>query len=454
MGDEGLALATRLSSGAPEAQGSRIFFDLLGRVFIQMPLMLGAIGLLILLITFAGIAWRRTALVRGSGLILGAIVAGGVLGWLAVTVMGALRAGVYWRAHPEVSFIAVYATTMLGALAVLRLAGAEIETRGLRAAYWFLFLLIGGALAFVAPGGMIYFLVPPAVVLIGVVASRWYRPAETIAALGGLALLYLSWGELLWALEDLFSPGPLWIVAPVAAIMIAPALIEAHGLITSTSRRIVLIGSTAIALLAWIVAGTTPAYSRDRQQRFTIEYLTLFPSGRSEWSILNDGVALPDAYRAAGKWRFGKLPFSERQRWLASAPADSSVQAPRIELLESLVAGSERKIRLRLKANGAERIVLIAPEDAHIRSAGAAGFERSLGDADAPGKFTISCTWRSCDGAELAIDFTQPKPVIFTVVGSRNGLPASANPLVQARPKFARPQYTPDETVTIATVKL
>ena len=455
MGDEGLALASRLSAGAPQAQGNRIFFDLFGRIFVQMPLMLGVVCLLTLLVAFGAIAWRRAALIRGSAVIFGALIAGGVLAWLAVTVMGALKAGTYWRAHPEITFIAVYATTLLGVLAVLRLGGAKLQTERLRAAYWFLFLLIGGALALVAPGGIIYFLIPPAIVLTGIVIARWYRPAEAVGGLAGLLLLYLSWGELLGGLEDLFSPGPLWIVAPVAAIMIAPALIEAHGLLTRASRRVVVFGFALIALVAWIAAAATPAYSQNRQQRFTIEHLTYFPSGRSDWSILNDGLALPKGYEvAAGKWRFGKLPFSERQRWFAPAPDDHAVLPPSIQLLESVTTGNERKIRLRMKTNGAERVVLIAPGDSHVRSAGVIGFERSFGDANSSAKFTITCTGRSCDGAELMFDVNNPKPIIFTVVGSRNGLPPSADPLVRARPKFARPQYTPDETVTIDRVKL
>jgi len=40
------------------------------------------------------------------------------------------------------------------------------------------------------------------------------------------------------------------------------------------------------------------------------------------------------------------------------------------------------------------------------------------------------------------------------LVGSRNGLPATAAALVKARPKFARPQYTPDETVAVTHVRL
>jgi len=454
MGDEGLALASKLSAGAPPAQGSRIFFDLSEHGFVQMPLFVGVACLLVLLIAFAAIAWRRGSLIRGTAVVFGALVAAGVAGWLAVTITTALRAGIFWRAHPEISFVAIYATCLLAELAVLVTAGSKLSTRQLRVTYWFLFLLIGAALALAAPGGIIYFLIPPIIVLIGIAAGHRWPLAEAIGGIAGLLFLYLSWGELLAALEELFSPGPLWIVAPVAAVVIAPVLVEAHGLFRRASRRALLPISSAIALLAWMVAGTAPAYSKDRQQRFTIEHVTSFPSRRSYWSVLNDGAALPKVYQSEARWHQDKLPFSERLRWLAPAPPIPDVQAPTIQLLESVVDGNEHMIRVRLKMNGAERIALIAPEDAHIRSAGVTGFVRRIGSSDSAGKFTISCTGRSCDGAELSIDFLTGKPIGVTLFGSRNGLPAAAAPLVSCRPKFARPQYTPDEMVTISRVNL
>jgi hypothetical protein len=246
----------------------------------------------------------------------------------------------------------------------------------------------------------------------------------------------------------------LWVVAPIAAIMIAPALIEANPIFSSASRRIVLFAAAFIALCCWGAAGIAPAYSKDHQQRFTIEHLSLFPSARTYWSILNDGASLPHAYDRFGTWHLGKLPFSERRRWFSPAPPAPGVQAPAIQVLETLRNGDERRLRLRLKSNGAERILLIAPEDAYIRTAGAAGFIRPISGEDSSGKFTISCTGRSCDGAELMIDLNNPKPVVFTIVGARNGLPASADSLVAARPPFARPQYTPDETLAVSRVSL
>ena len=378
MGNEALALASNLSAGIPEASGTRIFFDFSQRIFIQMPLWAGVICLLVLLASFGGVSWNRGAPIRGTAVVLGAIVSASVLAWLALTIAGFLRPGVYWRAHPEITFVAVYATVLLGELAILRTLGKRLEVRQLRPASWLVFLILGGALSLAAPGGIIYFLIPTAAVLIGIVLARRYPPAELVGALVGIFLLYVTWGELLGGLEELFSPGPLWIVAPVAAIMTVPVLAEAQPIFAGAQRRAALLGSASIALIAWAFVAVTPAYSQDHQQRFTIEHLTQFPSDKSSWSILNDGAKLPAAYSGFGPWHRGKLDFSERQRWLAKAPATLGIAPPSIQVLEVLNHGSERNIRLRLRSNGAERILLVAPAEAHIKTAGVAGFIRSI----------------------------------------------------------------------------
>jgi hypothetical protein len=42
----------------------------------------------------------------------------------------------------------------------------------------------------------------------------------------------------------------------------------------------------------------------------------------------------------------------------------------------------------------------------------------------------------------------------FSLICSRRGLPAIATPLLKQRPRFARPQYSPDATLTISRVAL
>jgi len=170
--------------------------------------------------------------------------------------------------------------------------------------------------------------------------------------------------------------------------------------------------------------------------------------------VLNDGARLPKSYERLADWHGGKLSFSDRIRAIAPAPALPGIQAPSLEPVEILRHGDARTIRLRLHANGAERIALIAPEDARIETAGTAGFVRPIASPGSGGKFSISCTGRSCDGAELTIEQASEKPIDFTVIGARNGLPPSAAPLLRARPSNARPQYTPDETVAVAHVKV
>lgn len=455
MGDQALAVSSELSAGLPHVQGQRIFMDLLGRAFVQMPQTVGLVIFVLLIFAFAAIVWRRRAYGRALAGPLAAIVVGSVAGWLANALVGAIRAGAYWRAHPELSFVAIYATVLLGALVVLRTVSASGSRDQLRAGAWLVFLLIGVLLVSVAPGAAIYFLAPPIAVLVGVIVSKWWRPAEELGGLVALLILFMTWGEMLGLLEVLFSPGPLWIAGPVAATMTVPALAEAQGLFANARRSVLLAGSAGIALLAWIAVGLTPAYSQQREQRFTIEHLTEFPSHKSYWSVLNDGAQLPPAYSRVGKWTYGKLPLSDRERWFAPAPPIAGIRPPSIHPLEVLQSGNERRVRFQLNANGAERIVLILPGEAHLRRAGVAGFVRPIGGNDsASGKFTIACTGRSCDGVELIVDAGTSKPIPVILSGSSSGLPPSAAALVQARPANARPQYTPDETVTATRLNL
>ena len=455
MGDQALAVSTELASGLPRAQGQRIFMDVLGRALVQMPLLIGLVIFVLLILAFAVIVWRRGAYGRALAAPVAAIVTGSAGGWLASVIMGAIRAGTYWRAHLELSFLAIYATTLLGALVVFRTLGARASREQLRAGTWMIFLLLGALLASAAPGAIVYFLAPPLVILIGIIASNWWRTAEGVAGLIAILILFVTWGEMLALLQVLFSPGPLWIAAPVAAIMMVPAFVEAHGLFRQARTAILVGGSAAIALVGWIVVGVEPAYSQDHEQRFTIEHVTAFPSRKSSWSVLNDGAPLPPTYSRLGKWTYGKLPFSDRQRWFTPAPAAEGVQAPSVQPLEILQSGDERRIRLRLNAKGAERILITVPADAHLRSAGVAAFVRPIGgNQSASGKFSISCTGRSCDGVELIINAATSKPIAITISGSSNGLPPSAALLLQGRPTNARPQYVPDETVAVAHLNL
>ena len=105
-------------------------------------------------------------------------------------------------------------------------------------------------------------------------------------------------------------------------------------------------------------------------------------------------------------------------------------------------------------SRGTDSIGLIASKDSDIRAAGVDGSMRPFDRSANKQKYYLTCFGRSCDGLNLQIVAGSEKPIEFTLVGVHRGLPDKARLLVAGRPEFARPQYLPDETVTISRITL
>jgi hypothetical protein len=242
----------------------------------------------------------------------------------------------------------------------------------------------------------------------------------------------------------------MWVFAPLAALLIIPVLIEARPLLAGAGLRASALVAGILTILCGGLVIAMPAYSADRQQRFVIQHVTDPSSHKSWWSVVNDVVAIPRSF--PGSWKRAKLPFSDCERWVATAPADPTARAPGVLLVSQIRNGGERTLTVRLAANGNTDIELIAPQDARIRSAGVAGFIRPV-DQSEGGKYDLACSGRSCDAATFQITTDQPNPIDLLVIGA-GPLPPSAAPLLSARPKFAEPQYNPDASIAFTHVRL
>lgn len=453
MGDQTLALAQALANGPPpNASGERLFVDLAGQTLISLPMVVGAALLIGLILAFAGLSWRRGGILAGAAVAVGTMVGSAALSWLALAAIGAIRHGIFWRAEPVWTHLAVYASIILVAVTLLATIGRRRDSRQLTALFWLVYMLLGGIIALIAPGGIIFFLFPPLSAGIGIVASRWWKPAELAGAVAALVLLYLTWGEMLALLEELLNQGPMWVFAILGSLVILPLLIFAKTLIDKVPPRTAIGLCATVAAVGWAISAAAPASSADRQQRFVIEHVTDMTSSKAHWSVVNDGTAVPAAYSAVGKWTRGKLAFSDRTRWLAAAPGVAGLAPPTVELVASTPVPKGRIVTFRIHSNGAERLVLIGAKDAQIRSAGVAGFDRPI-DSKAEGKYQLACSGRGCDGLTMQFTTAQPR-VELTLIGSRSGLPQSAQRLIAGRPKSARPQYLPDETLTVSKIRL
>lgn len=452
MGDQTLALSENLAcrDWRPLAN-DRIFMDVSGRWLISLPLTTGAVLLLGLLIAMGWIAFHRHGLAGSASAIVASAGLATILSWLMLEMIGAIRHGTFWRAHQIWTLLAVYATTVLAGVLVMNLIARDLEKERLRPAFWFVFLIFGGAVGLAAPGGIVFFIFPPLIALAGMALAQWSKPAETVCSTAAILVLFLTFGAMLGLLEELLNGGPMWVFALLGSLLLIPALIEARPLIDAANPQRAAILAGLLCVTGWVVVLAVPAYSADRQERFVIQHFTNTSQGTSWWSVLNDGRPMPAGF--GGHWKRGILPFSDQARWLAPAPGNRAAAAPGLEVLSREISGNERVLTVRLIANGNDEIELIAPPDARIRSAGAKGFVRPI-DPNEGGKYFISCFGRACDGATIAFTIGKHGSVEFQVLGGKLALPQSATPLLLNRPRFARPQYSSDETFSLAQVNL
>ena len=450
MGDQTLALTLALANGTPKAGSTdRLFMDVATRGLVALPLSLGIVLLTVLLLGFTAISMQRGGLLRCAAIIVGSVFLSTMLSWLILAAIGAARQGMFWRAHPIWTHLSVYASTIFAATILLAAIDGTLDRPRLRAAFWLFFLGIGGAIGLIAPGGIVFFLFPPLLLLVGIAVGRWWKPAEQLGSIAAILTLYVTWGAMLGLLQELLNGGPMWVFAPLSALLIIPVLIEAKPLIAAAGLRNAASTSGLAALAFTVASAAVPAYSADRQQRFVIQHVTDASARKSWWSVLNDGKPL--SY--GGHWRHGELAFSDRPRWLSNAPADPRARVPQVQLLSQIRTGNERSLSLRLTANGNEHVELIAPADAKIRTAGVGTFVRPI-DQGEEGKYFIDCFGRSCEGVTVQLITGQLKPIQFLVLGSRAPLPPSGAPLLARRPAFARPQYNRDESIIFGQVNL
>jgi hypothetical protein len=454
MGDQALALVSDLANGTSTAEGTEIFADLLGRTLITLPLEIGVALLVLAIGGLADLGWRRRAgFGRGILAALAALIASTAIAFLGQWVLGLVRSGEYWRAYPGATSIAVASSALLGALAALLWIATRVSTGTLRAAYWLLFAILGAALAIVAPGALIFFILPPSIMLAGAIAARRFPAAERAAALLAALLLFLTLGPILALIEMLLGHGAAWSFAPLAALILLPWLIELMPAAGPLPRTRVLGGLATAALVCWIGAVLAPAYSLDRKQKFGIEYVWDGAAKRAQWMIVNDGAPLPEAIARAAPFRSGtEVPWSGRRRW--AAPAEGSLAAAStLQPLGETRSGAVRRIKLRIAAHGAQDIAIQAPPEAAIMGLRAGSWERSFPQGRSDEGYGLRCRGRSCEGLLIEL-VAGTRPVPLTIVGVRPGLPASARALLQARPADAAPQYNPDATITLDRLKL
>ena len=450
MGAEVLA-ATRALAATPEparaASGRVVFTDVAGRALIHLPLIAAAIALGLLLLAAAILAWRKRALGRplliAAAMVVGGTAAAGVAGVAATN----LRAGDFWRAHPLVTYLAIYSVLLAAMFAIWARWGSGLDKSRMRAAVWLLILVIGTAASIALPGATIFFLIAPAIALLGIaISSRSPRAANLLTLLATL-VQFLMFAELLAAVEVLLIDGPLWAVAPLAALAALPALIETDP----EQPRPALLLLLLVAVGMSVAALALPRASAERPAAFTIDYFRDADRNSANWAIANKQAPLPAGY--PGEWRRGKLPYNSRLRWIGSAPVLETF-IPRARLLSNEAVGNGRRVRLSLLPGGADAIAIRFAERTSVLALGTPGSMERIPAHGEPEKALLRCSGRSCEGVVVEALLADRSPVNAELFSYRFALPLEGQKLIAARPAHSHEQYGTDQTITLKRIRL
>jgi hypothetical protein len=317
----------------------------------------------------------------------------------------------------------------------------------MRAAAWLLILTVGAALSFALRGATIFFLVAPAIALIGIAVSDRSHRVSTIFAVAALLIQFLMLAQLLALIEMLLIDGPLWAATPLAALAALPAIVE----VDAEGVRSMVLPLSVVAACLWVAALLVPRASAERPLAFSIDYFRDADRKIARWGIATKQAPLPKSF--SGKWRKGVLPYNGRTRWISPAPLFDT-PAPSAFVVANDPYRAGRRVQIQLSPGAADAISIRFPVKARLLAIGLPGGPVAIPAKGETDKAVLRCAGRSCNGLVIEAVFGDRAPIVAELFATRFALPPKGAALEAARPGNAIPQYSPDETITLKRIRL
>jgi MFS family permease len=432
QGDNVLGL-TRAAMTADFAQlkgRDAIYLDVLGRALPRLPqstaLPLAIIAFL--LIALAG--WledrprrRFIALITPPVLLLGCVAMGFILHGAAALASGNADPSF---AHP----LAMRMALAFGCWAVaLMLSRAQ-------AASWLWLAGLGIIAALFAPGLSPYFIFPALLAAILFLLTLWpifsFNVRGIALFLAALAAM-LVWLQLAAGLEPVMGlAAHVLFTVPVAFALMALLPLLARQEMTKGTRKFSILLSLLLAFFAAGIAVFQPAYSNTKPERLNLRYAE--HDGKAWWAAEPMGPLPRSLREVAG--------FSNNQSYVAAA-GPALFPAPAARVMRS---GNQVTLDLQgsQAASGMALVIAGGLTKANINGA----------EIVADNQKFLYCATPDCASAHIVLSFRNVVPKSLSLQELRFGLPASAAPLVKARPGWAVPNSTGDMTVLTAEIAL
>jgi hypothetical protein len=224
-------------------------------------------------------------------------------------------------------------------------------------------------------------------------------------------------------------------------------------------RKGVWIGCIAVslgaALIAAIIAGFQPAYSRTMAQRLSIRYVEDATTKKQKWSL--DATApLPPSLRKAADFAAAPHPiFPGPFPATYDAPVAGAPQftAPASKLVSDTMGPAGRRLTVMLHGPGADVMLLRIPKEAHVRHIDLRG-EHLDAPAGFDGDVLLLCESRDCAEEDVTLDVASGAKFSLFLGQQRFGLPPFAAKIAAARPRNAIASQSGDVTILASAIEV
>jgi peptidase M28-like protein len=462
----GVASALETTDYTALAGANDVYLDLFGAVLPRMPtswaLPLAIVAFLLLL----GAAVRLGGtLASGREWMLALVAPVALMAACGLTGLALHFAAQAISGQPDPSFaypIALREGLAFGVLACALFVGRMVEPRAATMAAWLWFGLFAVVTAALVPGFSPYFLFPALIAAIGALAvlvlpgalRGWIADGAFAVAMFLALVIWIgltATGETLMGLKL----HPLFTVPAALGVMTMLPLLNARGM-SRSAWLLCLVVAVAGALVATVIAGVQPAFSRTMAQRLSIRYVEDASTKKAQWS-LDAGAPLPAPLRAAADFAKDPAPLLPVGPFPTTynAPAGTAHFAPpHAEIVSDATAGGIRKLTVALHGSpDTDAMALIVPKAAALAALVVNGEHM-----DAPKTFSgdtlVACASRDCRDETVTMTLRAHGAFALLFAEQRYGLPQAGANLVAARPKQAIPSQSGDLTFLAGTLHI
>jgi Peptidase family M28 len=459
QGDNMLGVASSLETTAYAALAgpNDVYLDLFGAALPRMPASWAlplAIAAFLLLTAAAFRLGGTVASGREWTLALVAPVA--LIAACGLAGLGLHFAAQILSAQPDPSFaypIALREGLAFGMVACALFVGRLVEPRAAMLAAWLWFGLFSVVTAALVPGFSPYFLFPALFAAVGALAilvlpgamRGWVAEAAFAVAMFVALAIWIgltATGETLMGLKL----HPLFTIPAALGAMTMLPLLNARALGRSAWLGCLVV-AVAGALIATVIAGLQPAFSRTMAQRLSIRYVE--NAKQAKWA-LDANAPLPAPLRAAAGFAKSPEPLFPVGPFPSTynAPAGAAHFAPpTAEIVSDTIVGGARALTVVLHGSSdTDATALVVP-----KAAGLAALDVNGRHLDAPKGFAgdtlLACASRDCREEKVTMTLHAHGAFTLLFAEQRYSLPPEGAKLVAARPGQAIPSQSGDLTL-------